>query len=150
MIKYKEKLNELETSRTSILTFIFNTETALKTISEQIEEQTFKIKVQLENDISGADQGEAKTKYSNAEKRRLELEKRLKDDEQLYNLNKELNKEQINLIRYQHEDKILRIRERYTFKLIDLYLAEINYTNELPEKFDAQNNTDNPHNNANI
>jgi len=123
---FKKELEELLDNREQVLRLILAQEYILTKTNETIIDQELIIKIELEKEISSADQAEIKTKYSNAEKRRLELEKRLNSDNTLSIEKARKTATEIKLLELNGKDKIYRIKERFLFKQIDIYLAELN------------------------
>jgi len=121
---FKGQLIKLCNDRKDNIDELFIIELCLKELNTAIEIKELKIKTQLETDITGADQATIKTKYANAEKRRLELEIRLSSDLELKLLKEKKMKSEIDLLRLESKEKVSKIEEKYLFKIIDLYLEE--------------------------
>jgi hypothetical protein len=125
MDKFREDMKKLLKGRIINTEQLINEEALIKAMKESIIERELKIKIELEDEMANADQATIKTKYSNAEKRRLEAEKRLNLDAELSVLKSGLLEREKNLITLGTKEKILKLQERYLFKNIDLHIAEL-------------------------
>ena len=121
--KLTNELTELIKKRCETVEEILYTERELFRYAKDIAEQELTVKIQLEKEISEADQATLKTKYSNAEKRRLALEKALSSDEKLYTLKKRELEVKQDLHILATTDRINKIKERFLFKQVDLLLG---------------------------
>jgi len=123
-LTFKERLDLLCETRLKLLVDIAKAEENLVYTKEELENKKLDIKIGLEKEISEADQAIIKTKYSNTEKRRLELEKRLNSDVTLVALKGSVTKLEMEILKCEGRDKVYRMQERYLFKEIELYIAE--------------------------
>jgi len=121
-MKYQLELSALLYKRQTTQNRLNELRREICNVEEQILTREYQIKLYLEKEIERADLATSKTRFSNAEKRKLELERYRQEDKPLRDLKeaKALKAEEINNLECQ--DKIERIQERYLFKEIELYI----------------------------
>lgn len=125
MDKFKSSLKKLLDARLENRKNLINEEYTVTQMKEGLLSRELKIKIDLECEISNADQAVIKTKYSNAEKRRLELEKRLWFDVEIKTMKSAILEINKNILEYETKEALMKLEERYLFKTIDLHIAEL-------------------------
>jgi len=124
---YIGKLKNLRTKRQKIKSelHIIN-ERILKTQTDYINRE-HGIKVEFEHEVQRAIAEIAKVKYSNAERRKVELEKKKNGDLKLNELTGALESFRKLKQRLLCDEEILKLEERYIFKEIELFITLKNF-----------------------
>lgn len=118
--KYLEQLPELLEKRIATKHKLTSILLNVKGVKEGIINSELRIKTSFNERLDKND-----AKYSNAEKRRVELEKVLKADELLIASKDRLDALEIKLALIERDDIQEKLQERYLFKEIDIYLATL-------------------------
>lgn len=108
-------LKELLTQRTEITKKIYTTLKEKEKVESAIEELKHKTSVEFLNSVDHKD-----PKYSNADKRKIALKEQISTALSSSKHEEELEKITQTLLSLELAEKILRLKERYTFKTIDL------------------------------
>jgi hypothetical protein len=123
-------LRELRNKRINNTEELRKCNIAVKNTKELIATLELDLKVQFNATIDERD-----PRYSNAAKRKVELEKVLSNNVELQGALTKLSDAEFELERVEKDEKILKLQERYLFKEIDMILVE----NTLKEHVDIYN-----------
>jgi len=124
---YADKLKNLRYKREKL-------KAELRIIREQIvnteanlHDRTHTIKVEFEYEVQRASAEVSKVKFSNAERRRVELEKKKNADIKLNEIKSSLETFKKHEQRLVCDEEILKIQEKYLFKEIEVFVTLKNF-----------------------
>lgn len=123
---YVKKLEELKVKRQKTKATLMRLREDKKEKEQQIVFEEYRIKIEHERSIRNATDSVLKTKYSNAERRKLELEKLKASDESLNKYQHEIVDIRDKEIKLEIQDEIEKLEERYIFKQIEVLVGDIN------------------------
>ena len=123
-MNYVQKLEELKFKRQKTKKELMQLKELVKEKEQQIVFEEYRLKVEHEQAIRTAPESVIKTKYSNAERRKLEYDKLRNSSETLNTYQHELVDLHDKEIKLDIKNEIEKLEERYIFKQIEVTIGE--------------------------
>jgi len=123
-MNYVQKLEELKYKRQKTKKALMEMRECVKEKEQQIKFEQYRIRIEHEHTMRAATDSDLKTKYPNAERRKLEYERLINSDETLNKYQHELVDLRDKEIKLEIKNEIEKIEERYIFKQIEVTIGE--------------------------